>query len=135
MTTGKPLYARPSQRQRTFARRMRKNLTEAEKRLWWVLRHRIELRGTHFRRQVAIGFYIADFCCIGCRLIIEADGGQHYTDEAAQKDAARTAALETYGFEVLRFTNTMILTEIDIVVATIFAALVRRDPRLGMSDF
>ena len=135
MTTGKPPHASPSQRQQTLARRMRKNLTEAEKRLWWVLRHRIELRGTHFRRQVVIGAYIVDFCCIGCRLIIEADGGQHYSDDATQRDAARTAVLEAHGFDVLRFTNTMILTEIDIVIATIFAALVRRDPRLGMSEF
>ncbi len=126
MTTGKPTHPQPSQRQRVFAKRMRASMTEAEKRLWWALRHRIEMRESHFRRQVSIGPFIADFCCIGCRLIIEADGGQHYSDEAERRDAERSRYLQAQGFEVLRFTNTAILTEMDSVIATIFAAVSRR---------
>ena len=126
MTTGKPLFDRPPLRQTTFARRLRASLTQAEKRLWWELRHRIELQDSHFRRQVAIGPYIADFCCLGCRLVIEADGGQHYSDEAERRDGERSRVLAEHGFEVLRFTNTDILTDMDSVIATIFAAVSRK---------
>ena len=105
---------------------MRSAMTPAEKRLWWALRHRIELQGTRFRRQTPIGPYIADFCCLGCRLVIEADGGQHYSDEAEHRDADRSRVLAAYGFEVLRFGNTAILTDMEGVIATIFAAVGRR---------
>ncbi len=126
MTTGKPLFDRPPLRQRTFAQRMRGSLTPAEKRLWWALRHRIELQDSHFRRQVAIGPYIVDFCCLACRLVVEADGGQHYSDEAERRDGERSRVLAEHGFEVLRFTNTMILTDMDCVIATIHAAMSRK---------
>ncbi len=126
MPIGKPPHDRPPLRQRTFARRMRASLTQAEKRLWWELRHRIELKDTHFRRQLAIGPYIADFCCLGCRLVIEADGGQHYSDEAERRDGERSRLLAEHGFEVLRFTNTTILTDMDSVIATIVAAVSRK---------
>ena len=111
---------------------MRASLTQAEKRLWWALRHRIELQDSHFRRQVAIGPYIADFCCLGCRLVIEADGGQHYSDEAERRDGERSHMLAAHGFEVLRFGNTAILTDMDNVIATIFAAVSCRPEAGGM---
>lgn len=98
-------------------------MTEAEKKLWWALRHRLILEGTHFRRQVSIGPYIADFCCHSAKLIIEADGGQHYTDDGAEQDATRTPFLEAQGFDVLRFPNVMIYDNIDSVVETFFARL------------
>ena len=125
MTTGKP-YDRPSLRQRNFAKQMRASLTQAEKRLWWALRHRIALQGTHFRRQVAIGPYIADFCCLGCRLVVEADGGQHFSDEAERRDGIRSRVMAAHGFEVLRFSNSAILTDMDTVIATILAAVNRK---------
>ena len=126
MTTRKPRHPRPTPAQRLFAKRMRATMTPAEKRLWWALRHRIELQGTHFRRQVAIGPFIADFCCLGCRLVIEADGGQHYSDEAERRDGERSRVLTAHGFEILRFGNTAILKDMESVVATIFAAISRR---------
>ena len=126
MAIGKRIFSPPSQRQRTFAKNMRASLTEAEKRLWWALRHRMELRNTHFRRQVAIGPYIADFCCLGCRLVIEADGGQHYSDEAERLDGERSRMLAEHGFEVLRFTNTAILADMESVIATIFAVVSKK---------
>jgi very-short-patch-repair endonuclease len=64
------------------ARRMRASPTEAERKLWWHLRYRLELPGTHFRRQVRLGRYIVDFASHQVRLVIEVDGGQH-----AQRDA------------------------------------------------
>ena len=126
MAIGKLTFSPPPQRQRNFAKHMRASLTEAEKRLWWALRHRVELRNTHFRRQVAIGPYIADFCCLACRLVIEADGGQHYSDDAERRDAERSRVLAEHGFEILRFTNTPILTDMDSVMATIFAAISKK---------
>ena len=126
MTIGKRTFSQPPQRQRNFAKHMRASLTEAEKRLWWALRHRVELRNTHFRRQVAIGPFITDFCCLACRLVIEADGGQHYSDEAERRDGERSRVLAEHGFEILRFTNTPIPTDMDSVMATIFAAISKK---------
>src|SRR5216684_7916080 len=85
------------------SRALRRNLTDAEKRLWSILQNR-RLGGYKFRRQVAIGEFIVDFCCIERRVIIELDGGQH-ADELARYDEARTKQLEARGFRVLRFWN------------------------------
>ena len=84
------------------------------------------MQDTHFRRQVAIGPYIADFCCLGCRLVIEADGGRHYWDEAERRDGDRSRLLAEHGFKMLRFGNTVILTDMDSVIATILAAVNRK---------
>ena len=101
------------------AQRMRRSLTPAETKLWHALRHSIVLRGSHFRRQVPIGPYIADFCCFGTKLVVEVDGGHHFTDEAEPYDAARTRYLSNQGFRVLRFTNQDVLAAIDSVAETI----------------
>ena len=89
---------------------LRRNSTDAEQRLWYFLRNR-NLGGFKFRRQVTIGSFIADFACVEARLIVEADGGQH----GSALDDHRTAALETLGWEVLRFWNTEILQQSDAV--------------------
>src|SRR5262245_26367551 len=88
----------PTAKDRGRARTLRRRATEPEQRLWWHLRHRIPIEGTHFRRQVPIGPYIADFCCLKARLIIEVDGNQHGYDENALKDEKRTAYLASQGF-------------------------------------
>jgi very-short-patch-repair endonuclease len=67
----------PSGRERARARALRHRQTEPEKKLWWHLRHRVRVEGTHFRRQVPIGSYVADFCCLKAKLIVEVDGNQH----------------------------------------------------------
>ena len=103
-------------------------LTEPERRLWWHLRNRLPLSDTHFRRQVPIGSYIADFCCLGARLVIEVDGGQHTTDQAGAYDNRRTAYLTSQGFRVLRFTNSEVMLNMTTVLDTIHAALVRATP-------
>ena len=117
-----------SQRASDNAKKLRRALTEAEKRLWWHLRHRLPLDDTHFRRQVLIGAYVADFCCLSAKLIIEGDGGQHAFDHATAYDERRTAYLESLGFHVLRFSNPEVMLNIDIVFDTIHAALVRTTP-------
>jgi very-short-patch-repair endonuclease len=80
-------------------------MTEAERRLWSLLRNR-KLFGHKFRRQVPLGPYIADFVCLEARLIIEADGEQH---AESIRDANRDAWLAAQGFHVARFGNGDIL--------------------------
>ncbi len=101
------------------ARDLRKNPTEAEKRLWRALQS-LPMRQSHFRRQAPIGRYIADFCCHDLKLIIEVDGGQH-ADSAT--DAPRTEWLKTQGYTVLRFWNNDVLENLDGVMSRIAAFL------------
>src|ERR1044071_6351960 len=89
---------------RKTARRLRHNTTDAERKLWRALRT-FELKGTHFRRQVPIGNYVADFACMAARLVIEIDGSQHGEEENKIDDDARTRWLEGEGYRVLRFWN------------------------------
>ena len=110
-------------RQLVFARRMRKAPTEAERKLWWHLRHRLPLAGSHFRRQVQIGPYIADFACHRLKLVIEIDGSQHGSQVA--KDEARTRRLESEGYRVLRFWNNEVLSNIESVLTEIQNAIAK----------
>ena len=97
---------------------MRANPTEAEKRLWFMLRDR-RLAAFKFRRQQIIYPYIVDFICIEQRLIIEADGSQHADNK---DDARRDGFLRSQHFRMLRFWNNQILGEQDAVAAAIYAA-------------
>jgi len=105
--------------QSLFARRMRRVPTEAEKRLWWHL-HRLQLDGSHFRRQVRLGRYIADFASHKARIVIEIDGGQHAESAA---DAERTRFIEGQGYRVLRFWNNEVLSNIEGVLEVIQTAV------------
>jgi primosomal protein N' (replication factor Y) len=100
-------------------RTLRKAMTGAEKRLWWVLRGR-QLEGWKFRRQHPIGPYVADFACVEARLIIEADGGQH---AKSNSDMVRTAWLGRQGWRVIRFWNNDILANTDAILGEILNAL------------
>jgi len=116
-----------SPRLRSNARALRKNSTDAERLLWAALRdHR--LNGASFRRQVPIKDFIADFVCHAAKLVIELDGGQHFSDQAEHKDAARSAAIEAQGFKVLRFSNHDMMTNRDGVLETIASAIAERAP-------
>ena len=84
------------------ARRMRRNPTPSEERLWQRLRNR-GLLDFKFRRQHAIDRFIVDFYCAEARLIVEVDGSVH--ERSVQTDAVRQDALESRGLRVLRFTN------------------------------
>jgi very-short-patch-repair endonuclease len=112
---------------RSIARALRKNSTDAERLLWAALRdHR--LNGASFRRQVPIKNFIADFVCHAAKLVIELDGGQHFSDQAEQADAARSAVIEAQGFKVLRFSNLDVMTNRDGVLETIASAIAERAP-------
>ena len=102
------------------ARELRANMTDAERKLWSKLRLK-QIDGCRFRRQLPIGPYIVDFVCLASRLIIEVDGGQHASD--VQRDAKRTAWLESQNFRVLRFWNNDVLGNMDGVLQTIQCAL------------
>jgi very-short-patch-repair endonuclease len=112
-----------SPRQAAFAKAMRQGMTAPERKLWKALRWRVLVEGTHFRRQVLLGPYIADFCSYGAKIVIEVDGDQHGRLEAGERDAIRTASMETQGCRVLRFSNRDVMLHIDVVLATIAAAL------------
>ncbi|MBV9550215.1 MAG: endonuclease domain-containing protein [Alphaproteobacteria bacterium] len=103
------------------ARWLRKNPTEAERRLWHALRL-LKPLGLHFRRQPPIGPYFADFACHRSRLVVELDGSQHTESAAIEYDARRTAYLNRRGYRVLRFWNSEILSGGDRIVEIIIAA-------------
>ena len=90
--------------------------------LWRELR-RLEIKGTHFRQQVPIGPYIADFACLTSRLVIELDGSQHGENTNKARDTARTRWLESEGYRVLRFWNNDLVENLDGVMETIYTAL------------
>jgi very-short-patch-repair endonuclease len=107
----------------TRARELRKNATEAEKRMWHALREKIP--GTKFRRQVPIGPYYADFLSFSAKLVIEVDGGQH--GEAQDYDARRTAFIKAQGYRVIRFWNNDVLANTDGVIEAISLSLGERE--------
>mgnify|MGYP003552704541 CR=1 FL=1 len=104
------------------ARKLRKNETIAEKRLWREIRE-LRRQGYHFRRQHPIEGYIVDFACLSQMLIIEVDGIQHLETGHLKTDAARDAHLEWLGWRVLRFTNGDVTNTLDGVVLEVLAAL------------
>ena len=101
------------------AKRLRRDMTEPERKLWSVLRNG-RLDGAKFRRQQPVGPFIADFVCQEQRLIVEADGGQHAENLA---DARRSAFLRSKGYRVLRFWNNEIMSNLDGVAQIIATAL------------
>jgi len=97
---------------------LRRNMTDAEQRMWHHLRGR-RLGGFKFKRQWSLGPYVVDFCCIERMLVVEIDGGQHSTE----KDAYRTAHLNALGYRVLRFWNNDVLENTDGVLTSLLSEL------------
>ena len=85
-----------------FARQLRKNSTPWERKLWYLFLKDYPIR---FQRQKCIDHYVVDFYCFRAKLVIELDGGGHYTPEAEAKDIYRTKRLETHGLKLIRFCN------------------------------
>lgn len=90
------------------ARRMRKNMSPAELKLWFELRQR-HLEGSKFRRQAVMGPFIIDFLCHGARLAIELDGGVHRAPDVALRDNDRQNWIEGRGYKIMRFSNARVL--------------------------
>ena len=113
------------------ARELRSRMTDAEVFLWSKLRRK-QLYGVIFSRQKTIGNYIVDFYCPAAQLVIEIDGGQHYLEEAALRDAKRDTYLRGMGLTVLRFSNLDVLKCRDGVIGTIVKVL--EEKGLGGTD-
>jgi very-short-patch-repair endonuclease len=107
------------------ARSMRREATDAEQKLWLLLRDR-RLGGAKFRRQAPVGPYIADFVCLRRKMIVEADGGQHF---ATPRDATRDRWLADEGYLVVRYANNDILKNPEGVLADLLARLDQRGVR------
>ena len=110
------MQTRPTAKTHGTARKLRKNMTEAEKLLWYHLRDR-RFFSVKFRRQHPLGPYITDYACIEHKLVIECDGGQHGIQ--IEKDATRTQFLEKIGYKVVRFWNNDILENLYGVLTVI----------------
>lgn len=102
------------------ARKLRLHSTQAESRLWNILRMH-QLDNVHFRRQHAIGPYIVDFCAPWIKLVIEVDGSQHLDQQ--EHDARRTAFLAEKGYHVLRFWNSEVMDQLDAVAQAVLNAI------------
>jgi very-short-patch-repair endonuclease len=101
------------------ARALRRDMTDAERKLWTYLRQR-QISGCKFRRQVPVGPYVADFACIEKRLVVEVDGGQNCD---SRTDPSRDRCLRSQGFRVLRFWDHHVLRNIDGVIWVISRVL------------
>ena len=105
-----------------LAKELRQNSTDAEKKLWSILRAN-KLNNLHFKRQQPIGKYIVDFVCFSKKIIIELDGEQHGETENIKKDNERTKFLEQEGFHVIRIWNNEVLSNIEGTIDYIISSL------------
>lgn len=112
------------------ARELRRNSTDAERKLWRALRE--GLPAYKWRRQMPVGPYFADFACFAEKLIIEVDGGQH---AFSSSDAARTEFLQAQGFDVLRFWNNDVLSNVEGVLAKVSLSLGKGTEQHELRDF
>ena len=99
---------------------MRREMTRAELKLWLGV---LKDHQPRVRRQRPFGRFIVDFYCAACKVVIEVDGGQHFTPEGLLYDAERTAFLEGLGLRVVRFSNAEVLEQFDAVCLRLSAVL------------
>src|SRR4029079_16838162 len=104
---------------RDSARKFRRNSTDAERAIWFLLRGR-RFDDTKFRRQLPIGPYVVDFASIEHRIVVELDGSQH---AGSASDTKRDAFLRSHGWRVLRFLNNDVLNHRDGVPQVVQQAL------------
>ena len=107
---------------KALSQHLRKNMTNAENRLWSKLRRK-QLRGHQFYRQKIIGKYIVDFYCPQANLVIELDGGQHYSEAGRAKDRTRDDSLTEMGTKVLRFSDREVFENIGGVMERVWSCL------------
>jgi very-short-patch-repair endonuclease len=110
---------------RDFARQLRQKSTDAEKRLWSLLRDR-KLRGFKFRRQHPVAPYVLDFYCAELSLAVELDGGGHLEPQQRLHDQARTAFLGQRGILVKRVTNYEVLVQTEALMDHLWILLTER---------
>ena len=104
---------------KNISRKLRNNMTDAENLLWLKIRRK-QIAGLQFYRQKIIGNYIVDFYCPKANLVIEIDGGEHYSDEKSKSDEDRDKYMEKNGLKVLRYSNLEVLQNIEAVLEHIY---------------
>ena len=107
---------------KVLSQHLRNNMTDAENMLWLKLRRK-QLKGYLFYRQKIIGKYIVDFYCPKANLVIEVDGGQHYSETGKTKDRIRDNVLIGMGIKVLRFSDKDVFEDIGGVMEGIWSCL------------
>ena len=115
------------------ARQLRKQMTPAEARMWDYLRT-LKAEGFHFRRQVPLGRYYADFACHHAKLIIEVDGDTHYTRAGIDHDLERDIFLRGEGYRTIRYTNDDVLKNMDGVVTHLLGRIAELPLRPGAQN-
>lgn len=100
-------------------------MTEAEHRLWWYLRRK-RMAGVQVYRQKPLGAYIVDFFAPQVGLVIEVDGGQHFTENGLRADGLRDNALRAMGLRVLRYDNLQVLQHTEAVADDILRHVIAR---------
>jgi len=110
---------------KSHARRLRRDMTDAEQRLWFHLRRK-QLDGVQFYRQKPLGRYIVDFYGPAADLVIELDGSQHFTADGLARDQRRDAFLAGLGLRILRFDDRQALLETSAVLEAILEAIRER---------
>lgn len=114
-------------RLKTISRTLRRDMTDAEQRLWYRLRCK-QLHDVQFYRQKPLGEYVVDFYAPAIGLVVEVGGSQHFEAAAMAADGRRSDALRRMGLQVLRFDNRQVLLETDVVVEEIWRFI---DTRIG----
>ena len=112
-------------RNKPYARQLRREMTPQERHLWYDY---LRTCPAQFRRQKQFGYYIVDFYCAKCKLVVEIDGSQHYEPEEAERDADRTAYLNSLGLKVMRFSNHDVDAHFESVCTAIDAVIRRCIP-------
>ncbi len=105
-----------------YSRELRKNMTDAERLLWSKINSK-QMKGYQFYRQKIIGNYIVDFYCPKAQIIIELDGGQHYTVEGKKSDEKRDDYLSSLGIHVFRFSDEEVFENTNEVLETLWNCL------------
>jgi very-short-patch-repair endonuclease len=119
------MSTRVSKSKTAFARRLWREMTNAEEMLWRSLRSSA-LDGLKFRRQVPVGNYVADFLCVELRLIVELDGRPHESEDQCRHDAIRDKWLRDNGYHVLRLANDLVIGGGNIPLERIREAIANR---------
>ncbi len=114
-----------------IARLLRKNQTEAETKLWKILRNR-NFENLKFRRQFPIKEFIVDFCCLEYKIIIELDGKYHLNSAQKEKDDLRDLLFQNLGYSVLRFQNEIVFQNLDSIKSAIINAKNNFHPHPGL---
>ena len=105
-----------------YSGQLRKQMTDAERLLWSQIRRK-QLKGLQFYRQKIVGNYIVDFYCAEAKLVLELDGGQHYSKNGKEQDSVRDSYMREIGLRILRFSDREVFENLEGVMMKIWESL------------